>query len=41
MGALSNRFILVKGTISYSAPWVTFMELADLVSGQSLSSFRP
>jgi ubiquinone biosynthesis protein UbiJ len=39
MGALSNQLVAFEGTISHSAPLVTVMELADLVSGQSLSSF--
>jgi hypothetical protein len=39
VGALSNQLIPFKGTISHPSPWVTVMELTDLVSGQSLSSF--
>ena|SRR5579863_4728498 len=39
MGALSNQLIPLKGTVGHSSPWVTVMELANLVSGQSLSSF--
>ena len=39
MGAFSNQLIPFKGAISHSSPWVTVMELADLVSGQSLRSF--
>jgi len=39
MGALSNQLIPLKGTISHSSPWVMVVELADLVSGQSLGSF--
>jgi hypothetical protein len=39
MGALGHELIPGKGAISHSSASVTVVELADLVSGQSLSSF--